>query len=197
MSKRQKIKIEWNRKQRRCFQRVITGLKVHKGQRLRFLTLTSSSISEFENLNYNFKKLKQRIRYHYKNFEYIKVKTQEANGVLHILFFGNYIPQKWLSNTWLELHQASIVDIRACKSDVRDARRLTNYVITQYVSGQDFERYSWSWGWAWRGFVKTWKAIKKRCESIHQAICEFDNYIYQKKYLVKEVRLRKSSLLDY
>lgn len=93
-------------------------------------------------------------------FDYLKIETYEgANGVFHILYFGDYIPQKWLSDNWKDITEtAYIVDIRAVRKGVYNSKKLASYCVSQYCSGQSkFVRYSWSWGWCFRGFVKWFK----------------------------------------
>jgi hypothetical protein len=91
------------------------------------------------------------------DFDYCKVETSEGGGVLHIIFKGDFIPQKWLSVQWNDIRNGSWnVDIRLC----RDTHAC--YVVNQYLSGQNaFERYSWSWGWVYKGFIKNWYNFKK------------------------------------
>ena len=95
-------------------------------------------------------------------FEYFKVETSEGNGVFHILYFGDYLPQKWISDQWLDIHKSPIVDIRATKRGVNNSRKLTRYILTQYVSDQDLlVRCSWSYGWVFKGFVHIWRHLIK------------------------------------
>jgi len=177
---------EWDRKRRRCYQRILSGIKRHRGELLRFLTLTSSNEAR-RGIGEDFRVLKERIRrltpyrlikegyltwgelkkfYPNKNlherirFEYLKIETSEGNGVLHVLYYGDYIPQMWLSDQWEEIHQSPIVDIRAVRSKEGDKKRLAEYCVNQYCAGQDeFIRYSWSWGWCFKGFVRVWKKL--------------------------------------
>jgi len=101
-----------------------------------------------------------RIKRKYGMFEYIKVRTNEGNGVLHLLYVGGYIPQQWLSKNWAAIHQSPIVDIRAASR----IKNLGSYVVSQYLSDQrcSFLRYSWSWNWVFKGFVSYWKQIKRQ-----------------------------------
>ena len=182
----------WDRKRRRAYHRILSGIRRHKGERLRFLTLTSSPEAR-RPITKDFRVLKERIRrltplrlvrlgyltlkdcrYYYGSkplneplrFDYFWVETSEGNGVLHILYFGDYIPQKWLSDAWRDIHQSPIVDIRATKSVVKgfnkDMKRLAVYCVVQYCAEQDkFIRYGWGWGWVFRGFVRVWELLLK------------------------------------
>jgi hypothetical protein len=97
----------YTEKQRRAFQRLMSGLTVGKSrrERLRFMTLTSSLESVGRNLNADFRALKMRIfrKLHFK-MKYWKIRTNEGNGVLHIVYRGKYTPQKWLSEQWADIH---------------------------------------------------------------------------------------------
>ena len=150
----------WSTKQRRCFQRIMSGLNYCRvrGYRVRFLTLTSSREAK-RNIQTDFRVLKERIKRAFGKFEYLKVRTNEGYGVLHILYAGVYIPQSWLSKVWGEIHQSTIVDIRG----VDRIKKLGSYVVSQYLSTQrcSFIRYSWSWGWVYKGFVKLWYKVTR------------------------------------
>lgn len=128
-----------------------------RGNVLRFLTLTTSKACT-SGLQRDFRILKMRIKRRYGTFEYIRIRTNEGNGVLHILFVGCYIPQTWLSRNWQEIHNSQVVDIRSASR----TKGLGRYVVSQYLSDQrcSFLRYSWSWGFVYRGFVKYWKWIR-------------------------------------
>ncbi len=85
----------YTKKQRRAFQRLMSGLTVGKSrrERLRFMTLTSSPEAKGRNLGADFRALKMRIlrKFHFK-MKYWKIRTNEGNGVLHIVYRGKYIP---------------------------------------------------------------------------------------------------------
>jgi hypothetical protein len=175
------------KKRGRLFQRMVSGIKWHgKEKYSRFLTLTSADNSPPPRKSWQ--KMKQRIQrltparllkmgylapgqlhvfYPGKKlsdklrFEYLRVETFEGNGVLHVPYFGDYIPQKWLSDTWKEIHGAWNVSVSARK--MGDARRLAGYLLRQEVCGQDgyVGNTSWSWSWVFRGFVGHWRALVK------------------------------------
>lgn len=171
----------WGTKSRRAYHRILSGLKRQKVLRktLRFITLTSSDDSVFLEMNANFQALRKRIMRKWGiRFEYWKIKTTEGNGVLHILYSGAWIPQSWLSRNWDEIHSAKIVDIRM----VRGEKKLTKYLISQYLADQEFQYYtrqSWSWEWCFRGFVGVWKRVLKvkEAETLGQAIHLWDAVI--------------------
>ena len=126
----------WNRHQRRVYKRCRQGMASHDGERMSFLTLTSPG-KEQQNypLETSLKILIARIRRKFGNIEYFAVRTNEGNGVYHILFFGPYVPQKWISEQWAQLRGAWSVDIRAV-GDIVCRRRVSRYVIRQYLAEQ-------------------------------------------------------------
>jgi len=173
------------KKRGRLFQRMVSGIRWHgKEKYSRFLTLTSSLTSP--PVRVSWQKFKQRIQrltvarllkagylkpgqihifYPGKGimepirFDYLRVQTDEGHGVLHIPYFGDYIPQKWLSDTWMALHGAWNVSVSA--RDQGNARKLAGYMLRQEVCGQDqyVGNISWSWSWVFRGFVGQWRAL--------------------------------------
>lgn len=185
----------WDKPQRRCYQRLKTGFYWHKGEILRFLTLGSildmkKDISNcYTDLYKRIDRLtpskllrdgyisSKQLRTHYNDkrlnenldFDYIKIKTTEGpNGVLHILYFGDFLPQKWLKETWNEItNGCNSAYIKMCKNPVYDENNLAGYCIAQYCISQDkdigcsaFDGYSWSMGWAYKGFAKDWELHK-------------------------------------
>jgi len=135
------------------------------------MTLTSSESGQFSALNRHFGVLVKRIRRHTRcRFEYFKIKTNEGFGVLHIVFQGSFILQRWLSDAWRSIHGAPIVDIRALYGS---DRRLARYLVGGYLLKQSFERMSWSWRWVFRGFVHVWLIIKSRHDDLETAVSEW------------------------
>jgi len=145
----------WSAKQKRAYQRLLSGLTRAKalGKKVRFMTLTSSPSSSWMELNNHFQVLRKRIERAFGKMDYMKFKTNEGYGVLHVIFVDAFIPQRWLSRNWEEIHGAKIVDVR----EVRGEKRLARYLISNYLVSQTFVRMSWSWGWVFRGFVGMWK----------------------------------------
>ena len=91
--------------------------------------------------------------------KYWKIRTNEGNGVLHIVFRGKYIYQKWLSSSWAEIHNSPIVDIRSLYETRKGLSGICFYLIGNYLSKQSFERMSWGYSWVFPGFVATWKRL--------------------------------------
>jgi hypothetical protein len=152
----------YTKKQRRAFQRLMSGLTVGKSrrERLRFMTLTSSPESVGRNLNADFRALKMRIlrKYGFK-MKYWKIRTNERNGVLHIIFRGKYIPQKWLSEQCADIHKSPIVDIRSLHETRKGLTGIVFYLVGNYLAKQSFERMSWGYSWVFPAFVSCWKHL--------------------------------------
>jgi hypothetical protein len=131
------------------------GIAKWKGyKQLRFMTLTSSKDAEYTRLNPDFEVLKKRLKTHFGSFfEYVKVKTSEGKGVIHIIYAGPFIPQTWLSRNWGEIHGSPIVDIRK----LYFGRGLRNY-LSSYLQGQG--RLSYSWGWFKKGWASSYRRLQ-------------------------------------
>jgi hypothetical protein len=147
----------------------MSGLTVGKSrnQRLRFMTLTTSDQAKdlgfHKKLNDQFRALKMRIyrKYMFK-MKYWKIRTNEGNGVLHIVFRGKFIPQKWLSSKWTDLHKSPIVDIRSLYETPRGLKGICFYLIGNYLTKQSFERMSWGYSWVFPAFVGCWKCLLEK-----------------------------------
>jgi hypothetical protein len=89
------------------------------GEKLRFMTLPAPGLSQGA-ITEAFEALVRRIRARFGRFEYIRVtEVGKVTGVrhLHVVFTGTFIPQAWLSGSWLELTGSSVVDVRAVHDD--------------------------------------------------------------------------------
>jgi len=169
----------YNKRQGRAFHRCISGLLRAKGrlERIRFMTLTSSPSSDRSKLNYHFNLLVKKAEYTFGfSIAYWKAETEEGYGVLHVLFrvderkkplrvkkncplpkhMRGFIPHKWLSGTWNEIHGAKVVEIHELKG-MKSERDIAYYVVGNYVSKQPIKRISYSRNWVCKGFSKKWK----------------------------------------
>lgn len=159
------------RKKNRIFQRMLTGFQIAQNNNafMRFMTLTSAP-QQKRTMKESFSVLKLRIQratvekdgfLGFKFNRYFCLRTSEGHGVMHIVFWGRYIPQEWLSKNWLDIHGAFRVDIRACFTKKRHVDGLVNYLLTNYLTEQPIERMSYGWRWAWLGFCKSWERVKE------------------------------------
>jgi len=161
----------WSKKQRRFYQRAMSGMA--SGGQLRFLTLTSSPQSDGALLTKHLQVLKQRIkrrgwekrkRGERKRacFEYLGTQEETHSGLrhVHILYKGCYIPQRWLSASWGELHKAPIVHVCSVRQNRVAKYKIAGY-ISKYLNKQMTARFLCSWHWVFRGFVGRWKMFKK------------------------------------
>lgn len=144
----------WSTKQKRCYALLLYALQFceYWGLKVRFMTLTGAFKGSDADLLRDFNLLVKRIRFEFGSFEYLRVRTGEGFGVLHVIFIGSFIPQKWLSSTWSELHGAEVVDVRYY-DEIND-RRFARYIVSQYLGGQSkFIRMSMSRNFVYNGFV--------------------------------------------
>ncbi|MBA7550046.1 hypothetical protein ES705_42552 [subsurface metagenome] len=96
-----KLAGSWSPKARRWYQRVLSGVTHHQANRrqLRVITLTSGpDAPPQDEINASWQVLRKRIVRKWRiSMEYWKLRTSEGAGVLHIIYTGPWIPQKWLS----------------------------------------------------------------------------------------------------
>jgi hypothetical protein len=127
------------RKRRRIYQRLLTGLYYHRGKTLRFLTLTLVRGSD-NDIHRCFRVFKERIRRLTPNklmkqdlekfftpqkmnqyfgnsdtynkrikFEYFSVNVAEDRQHMHVLYFGDWLPHAWIKKVWKEITEDSEV----------------------------------------------------------------------------------------
>lgn len=191
----------WSTAQRRCYHRIKSGLTWHKNEILRFLTLGSAPGMK-RSQQESFRALKERIRRltlstlyddgyitkhqlltHYTGkplgyapqLNYINIRTDEGpDGVLHILYFGDFLPQSWLKDTWSELTgTCKSAYIRMCKNPTYDEKRLAQYCVDQYCAGQsEYLRFSCSKDWVYPGFVRHYRILKHECTDYCHVVTE-------------------------
>lgn len=217
-----------DRKRRRAYHRLRTGLSHHYGQKMRFLTLTLKEGSP-NDIHECFRILKERIRrltpnkirkqdiegfftirrmIHYFGkmalwdkpikFEYFSVNVSGERPHMHILYFGNWLPQAWLKKVWKEITgDSDVVDIRTTKEGVHNEKSLANYILTQYALFQQGAiRFQMSNGWTWRGMVRDWKrAVKKFTKCIKGAYkVDFTGLLRYWVEFIKEKKTRQTYL---
>lgn len=125
------------RRRSRTFGKILSFLQFAKAhnQECYFLTLTSSHASE--NLQRAWEVLIKRIRRRYGLFEYVRIRTSEGCGVLHVIFKSHRLDINWIRSSWKELNKApqmKIIKVWAY------TRRLAGYFCS-YL-GKNDGRYS-------------------------------------------------------
>jgi hypothetical protein len=149
-------KSTWSKKQKRAFHRAKSGVKIAQflHEPIKHLVLTTSPQGKDRNISTDYQVLRKRIQRKFGVLlPYFMVHTNEGYGVLHVLYRSKqYIPQKWLSSQWDQVHKSTYVYVKQPPNDV------ARYVVTQYVSdqGTSYQRCSWSHTWLPRGFKKAW-----------------------------------------
>jgi hypothetical protein len=141
--------------------------------------LSTAKGGDANKLSRHHAELRRRVErvYGFTGLQFFQVQTSEGNGVLHVYWAWKapegyrgrpfIIPQAWLSEQWEKIHGAPYVWISRLKLGGRSSRRVTRYVVTQYVVNQEKEgqsclvHMSWSWKRTF-GFplVKMWEAFK-------------------------------------
>lgn len=159
--------MRWSKAQMRCYDAIRSGAVVHSGEVLRFLTLTSVKdirkpiltcfrllVKRISRLCPNdFVKLglitSQMLGYYFPYrdvgnslvFEYLFVLTSEGNGVLHVLYYGDFIHEKWLKDNWELISGGRNLFIENVLDSDISLDEVSKYVVNQskvfnYVSAQ-------------------------------------------------------------
>jgi hypothetical protein len=192
----------WFTAQRRCYHRIKSGLTWHRNENLRFLTLGSAPGMKRSQQD-SFRALKERLRRstlsklydegyitkrqlltqyagkplgYTPQMHYINIRTDEGpTGVLHILYFGDFLPQSWLKDIWYELTgSCRSAYIRMCRNPTYDEKRLARYCVDQYCAGQsDYLRFSCSKDWVYPGFVRDYRLLKHECTDYCHVVREY------------------------
>lgn len=169
----------WSHQQKRVYHRCMSLLHywMSYGYQILWVTLTSSDKSDVDQLNDHFTTLKKRIErtFSYANIEHLAIRTDEGNGVYHLFLAYKlqkgrrqkrfYIPQRWLSKQWDDIHSARVVWIESVENSPSSKKRLSRYCVSQYCANQNLlRRVSWSWKRGLGGaLVGTWNFIKNTC----------------------------------
>lgn len=160
----------WNSQQKRIFQRSMSWCIEAKGRgcQLFWVMLSTAPGGDASKLGRHFQELRRRVEreYHYE-VEYFSVRTREGLGVLHMIWAikaerAVWIPQAWLADEWEKIHGARVVWIKRMGGHGRDVKKVSRYMVSQYLADQKaLVHASWSW---WRSRVaiaRAWVEFKK------------------------------------
>lgn len=121
---------------RRRFERAFAaGVSQRPGERLRFMTLPYPGGTR-QDLRYALRILVKAIRRTYGAFEYkavYEVGAKTGVGHLHVVFYGGFIAQGWLSHRWESLTGFAVVDIRT--ADGGSARYMAKTLVGYLTKG--------------------------------------------------------------
>lgn len=98
--------------------------------------------------------------------EYLKVNTNEGNGVIHIVYRGEYIPHSYLSDNWQDIHNSWDVNIKLIDDNKKSDIQISSYLVNQYICNQEkatYLRYSQTFNWIYRGYLNDWNELKFSC----------------------------------
>jgi hypothetical protein len=160
----------WDGRQKGRYQRALSFNTIiwSRGYQALWVTLTTAEGGSYEKLSEHREELEARIKRKY-GYEVLTfwVKTHEGNGVLHIVWAikdsrAVWIDQKWLSDTWFDIHGAKIVYVRRMGRGKKDGRNVARYMVSQYMAGQSlFDRYGYSWKRLGIALACAWKVFKQ------------------------------------
>jgi hypothetical protein len=120
-------------------------------------------------------------------FEYYMIETYEGNGVLHILYFGDYIPQQWLSDNWAKIHQSKIVNIKEIRGDYK-IKKIIKYIINH----KEWKRSSYSRNWMGHNANKVWKIIRQEIKKKKERLDKYKPFL---KGQILEIKGRSFSVI--
>jgi hypothetical protein len=159
----------WGKKHRRQYQRLQTLLYRWESMSLSIvrLDLTTAVGGDQKLLTKHFQTLRRRIeRKIGKRVHYWWIQTLEGNGVLHTLMAAEgslFVEQEWISEEWEKIHGAVIVYIKRYKKGVYSRKKVSKYLVAQYLAGQlKSVRMGWSWKLTFNiPISKAWKLFCK------------------------------------
>jgi hypothetical protein len=108
-------------------------------------------------------------------YQYHRVRTNEINGVLHIVAVSDFIPYHWITKTWGEIHKSPNVSITEISPDNYGDR--ARYIVTQYVAtqGTSYVRSSMTKHFIFPNWASVYQSIKNsvyrhRADYSHQQL---------------------------
>jgi len=108
--------------------------------------------------------------------------------VFYIVFRGKYIPQKWFSDQWAEIHKSPIVDIRTLYETKKGLTGIVFYLVGNYLAKQSFEHMSWGYSWVFPAFVSSWKHLIEK-HGFKQALFLWNRLLCSPFIITRQVRL--------
>lgn len=170
-------KIALSAKRGRGYQRVMTGMEkaVKLNVPLYRLDLTLKDYDQPKTSQF-LQTLRKRIARHYRiNLNYLSIKAKGSKGGkihLHLVYWVStlngkpvyelrraWINKYWLSWNWNDITGSKITFIQTVKGGLTSRKKVSNYLIGQYFSGQNhYERMSYSRAWIFKGSCTIWKS---------------------------------------
>ena len=201
----------WTKQQKRIFHRTKSLLFYWEAARydVLWVVLTTAVGGDPSALAYHHKKLRNRIERElgFTGLEFIHVQTAEGNGVLHVMWAWKlppkknrgafYIQQEWLSQQWQEIHGAPYVFIKRYRAGGVSAQRISQYLVSQYVSNQSaLVRVSWSklrslgfpLGPTWQQLKSHWKRYKSASVSFSKLIAAWESLLVTRSCTLGETQ---------
>lgn len=106
------------------------------------LDLTTAPGGDPHLLGPHFEELLRRIeRKEKRKVQYWRLTTREGLGVIHSLLAAPgeslYLEHKWIVRQWLRIHGASRVYVKRYKQSGSSKERVSKYLVSQYIAGQE------------------------------------------------------------
>lgn len=137
---------------------------------------------------------RQMIHYYGRNnlnkkftFEYLKVNTNEGNGVIHAIYRGSYLPYNYLVDNWQDIHNSWEINIQRIDDLKKSDKNVASYIVNQYITNQDkatYTRYSQSKQWIFPNYSVLWSNMKRSFKP-PELYNYWDKIIYEKSYFQK------------
>ena len=92
-------------------------------------------------------------------FEYCAIRTNEGNGVVHMIALSPKIEEQWLKKTWNKIHNGSyMVSIDELWGSTK---KVVRYLMRHYIVSHNFIRMSYSKHWVFKYFSVMMKSLIK------------------------------------
>lgn len=108
--------------------------------------------------------------------KYCRVNTLEGNGVVHCIYQGLRLDDKWIRETWMSITGANITFIKELYGD---SKKQAHYIASQYVTQQKTDYiYGTSRDWVYNGFLKDYDEVKRGARDWSRGyVNEFNKYV--------------------